>query len=85
MRSATKISAPNFFIGTADWNARITPIRNEISATIGSASAPTFSQISQTSRQRIDDGCRMAYASAATASPTNVSCSRMSRSMPAEM
>ena len=40
IRSATKISAPNFFIGTADWNARITPIRNEISATIGNASAP---------------------------------------------
>ena len=45
IRSATKISAPKRLIGIADWNARITPSRNEISATIGSASAPTRSQI----------------------------------------
>ena len=49
IRSATKISAPKRFIGTADWNARIMPSRNEISATIGSASAPTRSQMRQTS------------------------------------
>ena len=60
IRSATKISAPNFFIGIADWNARITPSKNEISATIGNASAPTFSQISHTSRQRTVDGWRTA-------------------------
>ena len=60
IRSATKISAPNFFIGIADWKARITPSRNEISATIGSASAPTCSQISHTSFQRTLPGCRMA-------------------------
>ena len=57
IRSATKISAPNLRIGIADWNARITPSRNEISATIGSASAPTRSQIRHTSFQRIVDGC----------------------------
>src|SRR5437773_608230 len=56
IRSATKISAPNFFIGIADWKARMTPSRNEISATIGSASAPTFSQISHTSFQRTVEG-----------------------------
>src|SRR5258707_1035672 len=37
IRSATKISAPKRRIGTADWNARISPSRNEISATIGGA------------------------------------------------
>ena len=48
-RSATKISAPKRFIGTADWKARISPSRNEISATIGSASAPVRSQMRSTS------------------------------------
>ena len=61
IRSATKISAPNLRIGIADWNARITPSRNEISATIGSASAPTRSQMRHTSFQRIVDGCSSAY------------------------
>ena len=82
IRSATKISAPKRFIGTADWNARIMPSRNEISATIGSASAPTCSQIRQTSLQRTLRGWRAAKASAATVSPMNSSCVRMSRQTP---
>ena len=73
-RSATKISAPNLRIGTADWKARITPSRNEISATIGSASAPTRSQIRQTSFQRIVAGCSSAYTSAAAVSPMKTTC-----------
>ena len=60
IRSATKISAPKRFIGTADWNARIMPSRNEISATIGSASTPTCSQMRQTSFQRTLRGWRAA-------------------------
>ena len=55
-RSATKISAPKRRIGTADWNARIRPIRNEISATIGRPSAPTRSLMRQTSLQRTTVG-----------------------------
>ena len=82
IRSATKISAPKRFIGTADWNARIIPSRNEISATIGNASAPTCSQMRQTSRQRTLRGWRAANASAAVVSPMNSSCERMSRQSP---
>ncbi len=78
IRSATKISAPKRFIGTADWNARIMPSRNEISATIGSASAPTRSQIRQTSRQRTLRGWRAAKESASNVSPMNSTWLRMS-------
>ena len=82
MRSATKISAPKRFIGTADWNARIIPSRTEISATIGSASAPTCSQMRKTSFQRTLRGLRAANASAANVSPMNSTCVRMSRQTP---
>ena len=81
IRSATKISAPKRRIGTADWNARISPSRNEISATIGNPSAPTRSQMRQTSRQRTLAGFTMALASAATISPMKLTWSRMSRQM----
>ena len=49
--------------------------------TIGSASTPARSQTTQTSRQRIVDGCRIALKSAAVACPRNSTCKRMSRSM----
>ena len=51
-RSATNSSAPNWRIGTADWNARMMPSRNEMSATIGNAFTPTCSQVYQTSFHR---------------------------------
>ena len=68
-RSATKISAPNRRIGTADWNARMSPSRNEMSATMGRPSAPTRSLIRQTSRQRTTEGFITAAPRAATVSP----------------
>ncbi len=58
------------------------PSSTEISATIGSASAPTCSQMRQTSFQRTLPGCRAAYTRAANVSPMNSTCTRMSRQMP---
>src|SRR5438132_1697086 len=78
-RSATKISAPNCFIGTADWNARMMPSRKEISATIGSALTPTCSQVYQTSFQRMRCGCVIANHNAELVSPMKATCTRMSR------
>ena len=82
IKSATKISAPKRFIGTADWNARIMPSRNEMRATIGSASAPTCSQIRNTSFQRTLFGWRAAKTIAANVSPMNSTWVLMSRQMP---
>ena len=85
IRSATKISAPNCFIGIADWNARIRPEQErdqrDDRQRVGARRAR---RRRQTSRQRIVR--RMpdrAEASAAVASPMNSTCTRMSRSMPA--